>query len=75
MLDVDNWEKYIPLMMFACNNSYLLTFGMQPLTLSMVGSVSPPIIGKGLENEDYWALMVCNIIEFVEANWELDDEM
>ena len=62
-------------MMFACNNSYLLTFGMQPLTLSMVGSVSPPIIWKGLENEDYWALMVCNIIEFVEANWELDDEM
>jgi len=58
MLDVgDNWEKYIPLVMFACNNSYQLTFGMQPLKLSMVGSVSPPIIGKRLENEDYWALI------------------
>ena len=46
MLDFGgNWEKYIPLVMSACNNSYQLTFGMQPLNLSMVGSVSPPIIG------------------------------
>ena len=48
---------------------------MQPLKLGMVGSVSSPIIGKGLENEKLWALFECNTLEFVETTWEPEEDM
>ena len=49
------WEKYIPLVEFAYNNSYQSTIGM-PLFEGLYGrSVGLPSVGKRLETEDYWA--------------------
>ena len=43
--DGDNWEKFIPLVMFACNNNYQLTFGMRPFEAQY---------GRQCKSPNYW---------------------
>ena len=39
-----NWEKYIPLVEFAYNNSYQSTIGMPPFEALMVEGLGPPFV-------------------------------
>ena len=44
MLDFrGSWEKYIPLVMLACNNNYQSTFGMQPFEAQYGRKCKSPI--------------------------------
>ena len=58
-----NWDKYLPLVELAYNNSYQSTIGMLHLKLYTVGDVNPRSIRKKLEIEGYSALIVQQTIK------------
>ena len=68
MLDFGgNWEKYIPLVMSACNNSYQLTFGMQPFEAQYGRKCKSPICWEGRKKDIANFVQKCLIYKQVKA--------